>query len=161
MFGIRGNSAILISLLAAFVLASMPLPGGLGPFRPLWVPMTLLYWCLAMPNRVGVGVAWSCGLASDILHGGILGQHALSYLLLAYISIMLHRQIRVYPLIQQSAYVLLALMIQQMVVYWIEGILGNQLMVASSYWWPTLISSLVWAPFFLLMRAWRRRAQLH
>jgi len=156
----RGSSAILLSLLLAFVLASIPLPSLISHYRPLWVPLVLLYWCLATPTQVGVGVAWTCGLISDALHGGLLGQHALSYLPLAYISVILHKQIRTYPLIQQSGYVLLALAVQQVILYWINGILGNTTYDTVSYWWPTLTSSLLWPPLFLFMRGWRRLATL-
>ena len=160
MIRIRGNSAIVVSLIAAFVFDSVPLPALVAPFNPLWVPLTLLYWCLAAPSRVGIGVAWLCGLASDTLHGGILGQHALSYLPAAYLAIMLHKQVRVYPLIQQSGFILLTLVLQQMLVYWIEGLLGNTSLSGANYWWPSLISALIWPLFFQLMRGWRRRARL-
>ena len=46
--------------------AEAPLPGWLDPFRPEWVALVLIYWCMAVPNRVGVGVAWIVGLLQEV-----------------------------------------------------------------------------------------------
>lgn len=94
--------AVASSLLVALLLMAVPLPPSVSEWRPAWVPMVMLYWCLAIPERVGVLSAWVVGLVVDVMQGAILGQHALALALLAYLTILYHQRIRVFPLFQQS-----------------------------------------------------------
>ena len=73
-----GRWVIAISFLLAFLLAGIPLPSELQRFRPDWVAMVLIYWCMALPHRIGIGVGWTVGLLLDIGRGALLGQHALA-----------------------------------------------------------------------------------
>ena len=41
-------------LLVAGVLTVLPLPGWLQWGRPEWVALILIYWCIALPHRVGI-----------------------------------------------------------------------------------------------------------
>ena len=91
-----------LSLLVAFILTAVPLPDWMEVWRPEWVVVTMVYWCLAMPERVGVFVAWGVGLLLDVLQGSILGQHALGLATVAYLAVLYHQRIRVFPLVQQS-----------------------------------------------------------
>ncbi|MDP2388977.1 MAG: rod shape-determining protein MreD, partial [Acidobacteriota bacterium] len=77
MQGLRWTGAVAISLVVAFALTSVPLPEWAHPWRPAWVAIVVIYWCLAIPERIGVLFAWSMGLLLDVMHGAILGQHAL------------------------------------------------------------------------------------
>ena len=65
---------IALSFLAAFMLTAMPLPDWALPWRPAWIAMVLVYWCMALPERVGVITGWVIGLILDVMHGSILGQ---------------------------------------------------------------------------------------
>ncbi len=69
----HGNWVIVLSLLIALVLTLLPLPPWAAPYRPDWVALALIYWCLALPERVSVGIGWSMGLLLDGLSGTLLG----------------------------------------------------------------------------------------
>ena len=69
---------IVASFAAAFVLTGLPMAGWAAPWRPPWVALVLLYWCFAVPERVGVLAGWGCGLVLDVLVGTLVGQHALA-----------------------------------------------------------------------------------
>src|SRR3990170_6202578 len=60
---------------------------------PDFVALALLFWCIRQPRRVGLGVAWALGLLTDAGNGVLLGQHALSYSILAFLGIWLSRRI--------------------------------------------------------------------
>jgi len=60
---------------------------------PDFVALVLIFWCVRQPRLVGLGVAWTLGLVTDAGNGVLLGQHALAYSLLAFLSIWLSRRI--------------------------------------------------------------------
>src|SRR5690606_18911695 len=72
---------IWFSLIAALALNMLLNMGLFG--RAAWVPdllaLTLAFWCVHQPLRIGVGTAFFFGLAMDVHQGALLGQHALSY----------------------------------------------------------------------------------
>lgn len=155
----RGTAAIASTFVAAFLLSLLPGPDWAERFRPDWVALVLIYWCIATPGRVGVGVGWLAGLMLDVLYGSVFGQHALALAFLAYLAHRLHLQIRVFPLWQQAVTVLVMLLINQMLVLWIKGVLGQ-----APTLWPGLTSSIVgmviWPLLFIILRDVRRRADL-
>jgi rod shape-determining protein MreD len=60
---------------------------------PDFTALVLIFWCIRQPRLVGLGVAWTLGLITDAGNGVLLGQHALTYSLLAFLSIWLSRRI--------------------------------------------------------------------
>ncbi len=151
----HGGIVILLSFAMAFILTMLPLSETLKIYRPEWVTLMLIYWCLALPHRVGIFTGWCVGFLLDIHMGSILGQHALTLSIIAYLAYRLHVRIRLYPLIQQSLIILLLVTLSQILLLWISGIV-NQAPGDWSYWLPSLISMLVWPWFFYLMRGIRR-----
>ncbi len=151
----QGRWVIALSLLLALILTIMPLPGWATGIRPEWVALTLIYWCIALPQRVGVGTAWTLGLCLDILKGSILGQHALALTIIIFLVTKIHRQVRVYPLWQQALSIGALILLNQMLVLWINGIIGVESM-GWSYWLPSLSSAILWPWMFLILRDIRR-----
>jgi rod shape-determining protein MreD len=98
----QGGLIIVMSVLLAMVLMLIPLPEGLRFYRPEWVLLTLMYWAMALPQRVGVGYAWVVGLFMDVLLGGSLGILAFAYALVIYLILNSHLQLRQFPLWQQA-----------------------------------------------------------
>ncbi|MGM0593393.1 MAG: rod shape-determining protein MreD [Pseudomonadota bacterium] len=151
----HGSWVIALSFVLAMMLTMVPLPEWARHLRPEWVTMVLIYWCMALPERVGVGVGWLAGLFLDVIHGNVLGQYALALALVAYLTLSLHQRLRIYPLPQQALVVLLLLLLQQLLVIWIKGFLG-QSPESLLYWLPSLSSTLLWPWLFLILRDLRR-----
>lgn len=154
--GRQGGATIVITFIIALILTAMPLPEWARAFRPEWVALVLIYWCLALPTRVNVGLGWFMGLMVDVLHGTLLGQHALSLTVVAFVAVKLHRQIRVYPLWQQALSIFTLVALNQLLVVWVKGIIGqppqNWL-----YWAPSVTSALLWPWMFIILRDIRRK----
>ena len=152
----QNGAVILVVFLAALGLTVMPLPDWAKDFRPQWVSLALIYWCLALPQRVGMGTAWSLGLFEDVITGTLLGQHALGLSLIAFLTLRLHQRIRIFPLWQQSITVLVLLLVERLLSLWVIGATG-QPTPSLWYWTPTLVGMLLWPWVFIVLRDVRRR----
>ena len=151
----HGNIAIFASFVIALILTIVPLPEWMTPFRPEWVALTLIYWCMALPQRIGVTIGWSMGFVLDVIKGALFGQHALALAIVAYLAHKVHQQVRVYPMWQQAISIMALIILYQMLVMWINGIIGvksNSLF----YWLPAISSTLLWPWVYLILRDLRR-----
>ena len=119
--GPSGLWVIAATFLVAFLLAVAPLPGWLGWARPEWVALVLIYWVVALPQRVGVLTALVVGVMLDILEGAVLGQNALALSVVAFLALILYQRVRVFNLWQQGAVVFMLLGINQLLVQWIQN----------------------------------------
>ena len=83
------------SLIAALGLNMLQNMGLWG--RAAWMPdlvaLTLVFWTIHQPRRVGVASAFLFGILVDIHQGALLGQHALAYTVLSYLAIAIHRRL--------------------------------------------------------------------
>lgn len=149
------TSVIFFTLLLAILLMLVPLPETLRYARPEWVAMTLIYWAMALPQRVSIGVAWFTGLVMDVITGGILGVHAFAYALVIYLVGRLHLQLRQYPLWQQAITILSLVFLVHFIV------LFNAPVRFSWMNWMTVFSStLVWPLVYAVLRKIRRSFQV-
>jgi rod shape-determining protein MreD len=82
---------------------------------PDFVALTLTFWCVRQPQLIGLGVAWMLGLLTDVGNGVLLGQHALSYSVLAFCAVTLSRRVLWFGLWGQTAHVAVLLLIAQAV----------------------------------------------
>ncbi|AFJ02331.1 Rod shape-determining protein MreD [Methylophaga frappieri] len=146
---------IYLTLLIALVLMLVPIPDVVSLARPEWVIMTLIYWAMALPQRVSIGTAWVTGLIMDIATGGQLGVHAFAYALAIYIIGRLHLQLRQYPLLQQ-AFIILSLVFLVHVVSVMNAPFANPWHI----WMPAVSSTLMWPFIYALLRKIRRGLQV-
>lgn len=155
----QGGRAIATSFLVAFMLTAVPLPEWADPFRPPWVTLVLIYWCLAVPERVGVGIGWVLGLLVDVLTGTLLGQHALGLTLVAFITLRFHKRVRVLPLWHQGVSVFLLVVLDRSIPVWVQGIQGLPTEDGMVFF-PALVSALLWPWVFVILRDVRRKYQV-
>jgi len=146
----------LITVIAALMLAIMPLPDWAVKFRPDWVTLVLIYWVLAFPFKVGVTIAWLTGLLLDVSYGTLMGQHAIGMVLVIYIIHIQHLRLRVASLLQQAIVIFLLLLMKQLLTLWVDGMLGH----APDNWlyfMPTITSTLLWPWTYLILRDVHRK----
>ncbi len=156
----RGSWIITFSFVIAMLLSILPLPPSLHAFMPSWLLLTTIYWSMALPHRIGIGVAWTLGLLLDVLRDTLLGQHALVMALVIFLTIHLHQRIRVAPLWQQAITIYILSLIYMLIIFWIKGLQG----VAPDFWMALispLVSALIWPAVFVFMRNLRRYYQVN
>jgi rod shape-determining protein MreD len=150
---------IYLSLLVALVLMILPLPDWVQIYRPNWIALTLIYWSMALPKRVGLWSAFFTGIILDTSLGTLLGQHTLALVIIIFINLSFYQRIRVLALAQQAIYVFVLLLIEQVVVAWAEGILGRPTPLLSFFGAP-FIGMLIWPWVFVVLRDVRRKSQV-
>ena len=149
MIGTRTNfgwaRVVGLTLLALAAMVA-PLPSMLEPYRPNFVALTVLWFCLLSPRLLGLTYAWLAGLALDGFQGVLLGQHALTLTVIAYLAARFRLQIRAFPPLQQSAVILALLWINEFLLFWIDGVAGHPVtdwrrwlsVPISAAFWPLL-----------------------
>jgi rod shape-determining protein MreD len=145
------------SLIGAMVLGILPLPQVIAAASPDWVLLSLIYWALVAPDRIGIGTAWLTGIFVDLLTGRALGQHALGYVLVAYLCLRLQRRLPHYPWVQQSVVVGVFLLLSRFVVFWTQEFQGEQSLIGRNWLVPALVGALVWPLLMNFLHAlWHR-----
>jgi rod shape-determining protein MreD len=151
---------IFLSLLTGLILMIMPLPETVQIYRPHWVALMLIYWSMAIPERVGLWFAFFSGIMVDVSQGTLLGQHALALIIIIYINLNFYQRIRVMSLAQQAMYVFGLLVMGQVVIVWVEGIMGRPTPILAFFAAP-FVGMLIWPWIFVILRDIRRKARIN
>lgn len=155
----HGRLVIVATFCVAMLLTILPMPEWARPFRPQWVTLVLIYWAIALPHRVGVGTGFVAGITLDVLTGTLLGQHALGLSIVAFIAIQLHQRIRVFPFWQQSLGILVLLLIEHLLTFWLTGATRG-VTPELAYWAVPPIGALLWPWVFVTLRKIRRHFKM-
>ncbi|MBQ76647.1 MAG: rod shape-determining protein MreD [Gammaproteobacteria bacterium] len=148
------------TFMVAMILAIVPIPDNaplqIAYLRPEWIVLVMIYWGIALPHRVGVMVACFVGLFTDVLLGSLLGQHAIGYIVVAYLAASFYQRLRMFSVWQQSLVVFATVGLNQLINFWIESIAG---LTEWNTWYllASVMSALLWPWVFLLLRYLRRR----
>lgn len=140
-----------LTLLVALLVNLVALPGSLQLLRPDFIALTLIYWVVYHPRRVGFLPAWLLGLAMDVADGSLFGQHALAYAVMMYLAILLHRRIVMFGMRHQVLHVLVILGAAQLVMLLVRVIAGAGF-PGLLYFAPSILGALLWPALFGLIR---------
>nr|WP_315463370.1 rod shape-determining protein MreD [uncultured Rhodoferax sp.] len=96
------------SLLAALLLNMLLNMGlwGRAAWTPDFLALVLVFWTVHQPLRISIGAAFVFGLLMDVHQGALLGQHAMSYTVLSFLAITVHRRLLWFSVPSQAAQVL-------------------------------------------------------
>lgn len=145
-------------MILALAAELLPLSAAMQPLRPAWTTMVVIYWSLMWPGRFGVFSAFLAGLVVDVAYGSLLGQHALSLSLVAYVVVRLHLQMRVFPLWQLTLSVFALMFLQAFVLLWIDGVTGSA-EFGPGRWGPVVAAGLLWPVLMAVMDRVRERLE--
>jgi rod shape-determining protein MreD len=156
----QGGWIIVASFMLAFVLAVFPLPASVMWARPDWVALVLIYWVIALPQRFGIVLSFTVGMLQDVLEGAMLGHHALSLSVVAYLGLVLYQRLRLFNPMQQAGVVFVMVGINQLVGLWMQNISGLATQGAQ-FLMPVIMSALLWPGVMSLLRFLRRRFEVN
>lgn len=152
----HGGWIIALTLLVALWLSILPLPEWARWARPEWVALVLIYWVIALPQRIGIGMAWLTGFVLDLVEGTPFGQNALALAVIAYLVLILYQRLRMYAPWQQAGVVFVLIGIDQLLCHWVQTMTAR-VVPTLMFLLPALVSGLLWPSVFVLLRHIRRR----
>jgi rod shape-determining protein MreD len=120
-----GVGSFAFTIFFAMMLRIIPWPHTIQIFNPDWVLLSLIYWSLATPDRVGIFHSWIVGLLTDILTGSFMGQHALAYSISSFFCLKLHRRLRQYPILQQALFIFFTLLSSHLLIFWTTSLFSS------------------------------------
>jgi len=142
---------VLLSLLAGLLLNLVPLQDPVMTYRPDFLALVVLYWCIQEPRFVGVGIAWFVGLLMDVGDATLFGQHALAYAVLAYGAEYFRRRVLRFPLWQQAVQVAVLLAVCALLVLLVRFI-GGAPLPRWTYAAPPVVGALLWPLLSVLLQ---------
>ena len=146
---------IVVTLFFGLLLNLVPMTGLALTFKPDFLALVLLYWCIQEPRYVGVGAAWSTGLVMDVADATLFGQHAIAYAVLAYAAEYFRRRVLRFPLWQQAVQVAALLVVCAALVVLVRAV-GGAPVPRWTYFVPPLVGALLWPPLTVLLQ-WPQR----
>ncbi len=158
-FTLSQRATIVATFAIGILLTLAPLPRAIGVLRPDWVALILVYWCLAIPDRIGVGSAWILGLVLDGLYGSLLGEQALAKALLAFLTLRFTLRLRVFPRWQQSLAVGILIALSDLLILMVKSLVQGTAPIWSDTA-PMIANVILWPFLFTILREVRRRAKI-
>jgi rod shape-determining protein MreD len=148
---------IYVSLLCALLLNLLPL--GNYAWVPDFLVLALIFWNIHQHRLIGVISAFALGLLMDVHNSDLLGIHAFSYSLAAFLAVTWHRRIIALPVVSQALHItplFLLVALFPPLIHW--------LLSSTIYWWAigsgalqTLIEALLWPVTTRILLAPQRR----
>lgn len=142
------NWFIVLTLFLALLLNLIPF--GRLPGIPDWVALVLAFWCVHQPFKVGMSAAFLLGLAMDVADASVMGQHALAYVLLAFVAAGLSRRVLWFPLAQQALHVL-PMFLGMQVAMLVARLLGGAEFPGVPWFLSSFTAALLWHPVTYLL----------
>ena len=160
---VKNQLLIFLTLFIALCVDSYMFSSGFQIWKPTFVLLTLIYWNMALPDRIGIFASLSFGIFVDLIEGSLLGLHAILFVLITYICQRFFYQFRVSPLWQQS-FILFFLFILYKQVFALDFMNTNQELTNLSdgaffinSFLFALCSAFIWSPLFITLRYYRRK----
>ncbi len=142
---------IALTLITALLVNWLPWSGWLLWVKPDFVALVVLYWCIEQPRKIGFVAAWMLGLLMDVADGALFGQHALSYTILAYAGIVLHRRVRMFSVAPQVMHVIPLLLLNDLIVLAIRAAAGADF-PGFQYFLGSFVAGALWLPLGVLLK---------
>ena len=117
-----------------------------------WLPdvlaIVVVFWNVHQPRRVGLVLPFLLGLALDVHESALLGQNALSYVVLSSMALAIHRRLLWFPLREQALQIV-PLFIIASVLEWVTRL------IVQDTWphWSQLLSPFLQAALWPLVGA--------
>ena len=97
---------LFIALTLIVALALNMLPWGGWVWMPDWLLLVLAFWGVHQSGKVGMGIGFFMGLCMDVHQSALLGQHAMSYLLMMFACSLASRRLLWFNAVIQAGHML-------------------------------------------------------
>ncbi|WP_322993615.1 rod shape-determining protein MreD [Limnohabitans sp.] len=126
-----------------------------------WLPdvlaIVVVFWNVYQPRRIGVVLAFVLGLALDVHESALLGQNALSYVVLSSIALAVQRRLQWFPLREQALQIV-PLFVLAALVEWVTRLIVQDAWPHWSQLLAPFMQAALWPLVGALLLAPQRRA---
>ncbi|MDI9332491.1 MAG: rod shape-determining protein MreD [Alphaproteobacteria bacterium] len=154
------NPWFIVSSLVLGLLANMLQNMGLWG-NAAWMPdllsLVLVFWCVHQPRRVSIGVCFFMGLVTDVHQAALLGQHALSFSVMGFLALQMHRRMQWFAGSAQAPQVLPVFVLGTVLELLVRYLAGRDLPEWQVIFSP-LLESVLWVPVSHMLLLPQRRA---
>ncbi|MCO6523604.1 MAG: rod shape-determining protein MreD [Candidatus Schmidhempelia sp.] len=147
---------IWLLLLVGILLQIMPWSSTIYMIKPNWLLLILVYWLLALPHCIGIGIAFFIGIVLDLFSGTVLGGHAFALSIVAYLTLFKFQLIRNLAIWQQLLIVVLLSICYDLLLFFIEILINHSIRMIPMLFLSSIVNGILWPWVFLLMRQIRR-----
>jgi len=160
---LKNRLLIYFSLFMALIVDSYNFSNDFQFIKPSFTLLVLIYWNMALPDKVGITTAVLFGVLVDLLESSILGLHGLLFVLITYICQRFFYQFRITPIWQQSFLIfILAILVKQILALDFLDSEFNRTNLSDNYYFMgtlyyAILNSLSWPLIYYLCRLYRRR----
>jgi rod shape-determining protein MreD len=126
-------------------------------FLPDVLAIVVVFWNVYQPRRVGLVLAFLLGLALDVHESALLGQNALSYVVLSSIALAVQRRLLWFPLREQALQIV-PLFVVAALVEWVTRLIVQDAWPHWSQLFAPFMQAALWPLVGALLLAPQRRA---
>lgn len=133
------------TLALAYLFSLLPWPAGVLWLVPDLTLVFLFYWLIHAPHATGMTLALAIGLLIDVTQGSLIGQHALTYVVAAFLVIQVRRRLENF-IVAGRALHLAPLFIGQQALLLVIGVVFSLPDTDWRYLAAGLVAALAWIP---------------
>jgi rod shape-determining protein MreD len=146
--------SLLVAMLFNFVLDTA---WGRTPWMPDLLALTLVFWVVHQPLRIGIGAAFFFGVCMDVQQAALLGQHAWSYTALTFGAIAINRRLLWFSVPSQALQILPLFLVAHALQLAVRLLSGGVFPGLSVFLAPG-VEALLWPVVSIILLAPQRRA---
>jgi len=146
---------ISLTFLVAFVLNLLPWRDIRGV--PDLLALAIAFWGVHQPRRIGFAIPFALGLLMDAANGALMGQHALAYSVLAFLTGALNRRILWFPLSTQALHMLVVFLLVQGLMLAVRLMAGGEF-PGFTYFVASFIAAGLWPLATIVLVMHQRRS---
>jgi len=147
---VKRSLVVAVPLSVLIVLTLTVFSIGEVQYQPSWGVMLIIFWCLYFASSLSLGAAFLLGILIDGFTGMLIGSHALSFCIVAYLTVLMNNRLVMFTWLQRALFVFVLVGIQQIVLNWTLALRGEA-MQGFSYLYSAAASSLVWPLWSVLL----------
>ena len=153
---------IYLTLVISLFIDLYMFPDAVMHLKPLFTLLVLIYWNMALPDKVGIFEALLFGLITDLLNGSVFGLNGLLFVLITYICQRFFYQFRVAPVLQQSVILFFLFFVFKIILAFdfinvSSGVSISDIQYLFNSLTFAFLSSLMWPIIFFILRELRRK----
>lgn len=119
-------STFFFTLLVGLVFQLYPWSNSGVIIRPDFLLVIALYWLLQAPYHCNIGWVWFAGLLVDLATGSLLGQHALTFSITAFLGLIYQRRLVLFNRWQLYLYLLFLFSVQRVLIMLLKLFAGGE-----------------------------------